>query len=86
MPFGVFELILVQNYDLFRRFDAHFVSGADLEKYWADDSHIAHTCSLRSLVVPFQVFDIYRPLFTSTGLILRNIMKTAQDSYTINIK
>ena len=28
----------------------------------------------------------YRPLFTSTGLILRNIMKTAQDSYTINIK
>ena len=25
-------------------------------------------------------------LFTSTGLILRNIMKTAQDSYTINIK
>ena len=28
----------------------------DIEKYWADDSHIAHTCSLRSLVVPFQVF------------------------------
>ena len=27
----------------------------------------------------------YRPLFTS-GLILRNIMKTAQDSYTITIK
>ena len=26
------------------------------------------------------------PLFTSTGLILRNIMKTAQDSYTITIK
>ena len=49
------DLLLVQNYDLFRRFDAHFVSGADLEKYWADDSHIAHTCSLRSLVVPFQV-------------------------------
>ena len=51
-----FDLLLVQNYDLFRRFDAHFVSGADLEKYWTDDSHIAHTCSLRSLVVPFQVF------------------------------
>ena len=38
----------------------------------------------------FQVDKIkngaYRPLFTSTGLILRNIMKTAQDSYTINIK
>ena len=47
---------MVQNYDLFRRFDAHFVSGADLKKYWTDDSHIAHTCSLRSLVVPFQVF------------------------------
>ena len=28
----------------------------------------------------------YRPLFTSTGLILRNIMETAQDSYTITIK
>ena len=28
----------------------------------------------------------YRPLFTSTGLILLNIMKTAQDSYTITIK
>ena len=28
----------------------------------------------------------YRPLFTSTGLILRNIMKTAQDSYIITIK
>ena len=30
-------------------------SGADLEKYWADYSHIAHTCSLSVLVVPFQV-------------------------------
>ena len=29
---------------------------------------------------------VYRALFTSTGLILRNIMKTAQDSYTITIK
>ena len=28
----------------------------------------------------------YRPLFTSTGLILRNIMWTAQDSYTITMK
>ena len=28
----------------------------------------------------------YRPLFTLTGLILRNIIKTAQDSYTITIK
>ena len=28
----------------------------------------------------------HRPLFTSTGLILRNIMKTAQDSYIITIK
>ena len=28
----------------------------------------------------------YLPLFTSTGLILRNIMKTAQNSYTITIK
>ena len=28
----------------------------------------------------------YRSLFTSTGLILPNIMKTAQDIYTITIK
>ena len=28
----------------------------------------------------------YRPLFTLTGLVLRNIMKTAQDSYTITRK
>ena len=28
----------------------------------------------------------YQPLFTSTGLILWNIMKTAQDVYTITIK
>ena len=28
----------------------------------------------------------YRPLFTSTGLILWNVIKTAQDIYTINIK
>ena len=28
----------------------------------------------------------YRPLLTSTGLILRNIMKTAQDCDTITIK
>ena len=28
----------------------------------------------------------YQPLFTSTGLILWNIMKTAQDIYTNTIK
>ena len=28
----------------------------------------------------------YQPLFTSTGLILWNIMKTAQDIYTITIQ
>ena len=28
----------------------------------------------------------YRPLFTSTGLILRNITKTVQDSYTFTIE
>ena len=28
----------------------------------------------------------YQPLFTSTGLILWSIMKTAQDIYTITIK
>ena len=44
----------------------------------------------RMLLEKFQVDKIkmatYRPLFTSTGLILRNIMKTAQDIYTITIK
>ena len=91
------DLLLVQNYDLFRRFDAHFVSGADLKKYWADDSHIAHTCSLRSLVLPFsgfwtltlkltQHFDLIYNIGKSDWKILRNIMKTAQDSYTITIK
>ena len=55
-PYIRLPVLLVQNYDLFRRFDTHFVSGADLENYWADYSHIAHSCSLRSLVVPFQVF------------------------------
>ena len=38
----------------------------------------------------FQVDKIingrHRPLFPSTGLILQNIMITAQDSYTITIK
>ena len=29
---------------------------------------------------------LYQPLFTSAGLILWNIMKTAQDIYTITIK
>ena len=29
---------------------------------------------------------VYQPLFTSTGLILWYIMKTAQDIYTITIK
>ena len=28
----------------------------------------------------------YQPLFTSTGLIMWNIMKTTQDIYTITIK
>ena len=30
-------LLLVQYCDLFGRFDTHFVSGADLKNYWADD-------------------------------------------------
>ena len=32
VPLGYlnFDLLLFQNYDLFRRFDAHFVSGVDL--------------------------------------------------------
>ena len=38
-----FDLLLVQYYDLFRRFETYFISGADLENFWADYSHIAHT-------------------------------------------
>ena len=43
VPFGVmnFNLLMVQYYDLFRRFDKHFVPGVDLENHLADDSHIA---------------------------------------------
>ena len=93
-----FDLLLVQNYELFRCFDAHFVSGADLEKYWADYSHIAHTCSLRSLyscafsgfwtltLKLTQHLDIIYNIGKSDWKILRNIIKTAQDSYTITIK
>ena len=33
-----------------------------------------------------QKMAAYQPLFNSTGLILWNIMKTAQDIYTITIK
>ena len=36
-------------------------------------------------VVKFKM-AVHWPLFTLTDLILRNIMKTAQDSYTITIK
>ena len=42
-------------------------SGADLEKYWADYSHIAYSpCSLMSLVVPFQVFGPWPWSWSST--------------------
>ena len=92
-----FDLLLVQNYDLFRRFDAHFVSGADLEKYWADYSHIAHNMfskvpsyafsGLWTLTLKLtQHFDLIYDIGKSDLNILRNIMKTAQDSYTITIK
>ena len=37
------------------------------------------------MLIKFKI-AAYRPLFTSTGLILRNIMKTAQDIYIITIK
>ena len=73
-------------------FYAHFVSRADLEKYWADYSHIAHTCSLRSQVFwtltlkLTQHFNLIYNIGKSDWKILRNIMKTAQDSYTITIK
>ena len=45
VPFGYmyFDLLLVQHYDIFSRLDTHFVPGADLENYWADYSHTAHT-------------------------------------------
>ena len=89
-----FDLLLVQNYDLFRRFDAHFVSGADLEKYWAD--YILHmymfskvpSCTFSgfwTLTLKLTQHLIYY-IGKSDWNILRNIMKTAQDSYTITIK
>ena len=91
-----FDLLLVQNYDLFRLVDTHFVSGADLEKYWADYSHIAHTFSKISscafsgfwtLTLKLtQHFNLIYTIGKFDWNILRNIMKTAQDSYTITIK
>ena len=46
----------VQYYDLFGRFDTHFLSGAYLENYCADYSHIAHTFMI-SKALPFHVFE-----------------------------
>ena len=58
----------------------------------------SHTIAIKQIVSfqermhleKFQVDKIqnvaFRPLFPSTGLILLNIMKTAQDSYTITNK
>ena len=93
-----FDLLLSQYYDLFRRFYMHFVSGADLEDYLADDSHIAHTWSLRSLysyafsgfctltLKLTQHFDLIYNIGIFDWNILPSLMKTAQDSYTISIK
>ena len=58
VPFGVYELrptfSSVGPYnDLFRRFDTHFVSRADIENYWADYSHIGN----RTVIGPV-VFEI----------------------------
>ena len=93
-----FDLLLVQNYDLFRRFDTHFVSGADLEKYWADYSHIAHVCMFSKVsscafwgflaltLKLTQHFDLIYNICKSDWNMLQYFMKTAQDSYTITIK
>ena len=91
-----FDLLLVQNYDLFRRFDTHFISRADLEKYWADYSHIAHmfsrvpSCAFSgfwTLTLKLtQHFDLIYDISKSDWNILQKIMKTAKDSYTITIK
>ena len=43
-------------------------------------------CILKNLKLIKFNMSAYQPLFTSTGLILWNIMKTAQDIYTITIK
>ena len=79
-----FGLLLVQNYDLFRLFDAHFVSGAD---------HIAHTSKVPSCAFSgfwtlklTQHFDLIYDIGKSDLNILRNIIITAKDSYTITIK
>ena len=68
------------------------VSGADLGNYWADYSRIAHVMiskvpSFWTLTVKStQHFDLIYNIGKSDSNILRNIMKTAQDSYTITIK
>ena len=92
-----FDLLLVQNYDLFRRFDAHFVSGADCEKIlgrWQSYCTYMFSKVPSSAFSGFwtltlklsQHFDLIYNIGKSDWKILRNIMKTAQDSYTITIK
>ena len=75
---------MVQNYDLFRRFDTHFVFGADLEKYMVPSCAFSGFWTLTLKLT--QHFDLIYNIGKSDWNILRNIMKTAQDSYTITIK
>ena len=90
-----FGLHLVQNYNLFRRFDAHFVSGADrkvlgrLQSYYtymfSKVPSCAISCFLTLTLKLTQHFNLIYDIGKSDWNILRN-MKTAQDSYTITIK
>ena len=56
-----FDLLLVQNYELFRRFATHFVSGTDLEKYWATQD--SYTITIQQIVrlqerMPLEKFQV----------------------------
>ena len=61
VPFGLYELcptfgsVGPYNY-LFRRFDTHFISRADLGNYWADYSHIGNMTVIGRVV--FKICNI----------------------------
>ena len=89
-----FDLLLVQNSDLFRRFETHLVSGADRKLLGRLQSY----CTYMISKVPSyafsgfwtlkltQHFDLIYNIGKFDWKILRNITKTAQGSYTITIK
>ena len=81
-----FDLLLVQNYDLFRS-RSRKVLGR-LQSYCTYMFSKVPSCAFSGFLTLklTQHFDLIYDIGKSDQNILRNIMKTAQDSYTITIK